>query len=67
MDNQQTTAVSGNGHQQWNLNHNEANLLTKLRTKYRYGEIIIIMHDGIPQRLKRVEEFDDLHGDLSLN
>ena len=47
------------------LNKNEANLIIKLRTQYRYGEIIIMMHDGIPQRLKKIETFDDLHGDLS--
>ena len=47
------------------LNKNEKNLILKLRTEYRYGEVIIIMHDGIPQRLKKIETFDDLHGSLS--
>ncbi len=46
------------------LNQNEKNLILKLRTEYRYGEIIIVMHDGIPQRLKKIEIFDDLHGSL---
>lgn len=47
------------------VNKSELNLLTLIRTKYRYGEIIVVSHDGIPQRLKKVETFDDLHGDLS--
>jgi hypothetical protein len=47
------------------LDRNEKNLIIKLRTIYRYGEVIIVMHDGIPQRLKKVETFDDLHGHLS--
>jgi hypothetical protein len=36
----------------------------KLRTKYRYGEVILIVHDGIPQRIKEIRVFDDLHGSL---
>jgi len=47
------------------LTENEKNLILKLRKEYRYGEIIIVMHDGIPQRLKKIEVFDDLHGSLS--
>ncbi len=47
------------------VNRNEYNLITKLRTQYRYGEVIIIMHDGFPQRLKKIETFDNLQGDLS--
>lgn len=42
----------------------EANLINLLRIKHRYGEIIIQMHEGIPQRIKKVETFDELHGDL---
>jgi len=47
------------------LNKNEENLIRLIKTKYRYGEIIVICHDGIPQRIKRVDVFDDLHGNLS--
>lgn len=46
------------------LSVNEANLVMKLRNNYRYGEVIVIMHNGQPCRLKRVEEYDDLHGRL---
>jgi hypothetical protein len=47
------------------LSKNEENLIVKLRKDYRYGEIIIVMHDGVPQRLKKIEVFDDLHGSLA--
>ena len=50
---------------QLQLSKNEQNLVLALRHKYRYGEIIIVMHDGIPQRLKKIETFDSLSGDLS--
>ena len=46
------------------LSQNEINLILQLRTKYRYGEIIIVMHDGEPQRIKKIEIFSDLHGRL---
>lgn len=41
------------------LHEKELALLIACR-KYRYGEIHVILRDGIPQRLKRVEMFDDL-------
>jgi hypothetical protein len=47
------------------LTKNERNLVLLIRHKYRYGEIIIVCHDGIPQRLKKVDIFSGLHGDLS--
>lgn len=46
-------------------NQNETNLILKLRTKYRYGEVIIVMHDGICQRIKEIRVFDDLHNNLT--
>lgn len=42
----------------------EINLVLLIRTKHRYGEIIIKTHDGIPQSIKKVEVFNDLHGKL---
>ena len=45
------------------LNQKEQALIVALRTKFRFGEVIIIMRDGVPMRLKKVEIFDDLLGD----
>ena len=38
----------------------EIQLLKAIRHNWRFGEITIIVRDGIPYRLKRVEEFIDL-------
>ena len=38
----------------------ELQLLKSIRHKWRFGEIRILVRDGIPYRLKRVEEFIDL-------
>jgi hypothetical protein len=37
-----------------NLHPNEISLLEKIRTKYRFSEITIIVQDGIPLRIKEV-------------
>ena len=50
---------------QMELNQNEINLVLLIRRKYRYGEIVIVCHDGVPVRIKKANEYDDLHGDLS--
>ena len=42
------------------LSPNEVQLLRNLRTKFRFGEVTIIMKDGVPFRLKRITEFADL-------
>jgi len=42
------------------LHPNEMQLLRNLRTNFRFGEVTIIMRDGLPFRLKRVTEFADL-------
>jgi hypothetical protein len=47
------------------ITKNEENLIKTIRTRYRYGEIIIIIHEGVPIRIKKVETFTDLRGDLS--
>ena len=39
----------------------EIQLLKAIRHNWRFGEITIIVRDGIPCRLKRVEEFIDLN------
>ena len=42
------------------LHPKELSLIIALRGRFRFGEVIIIMRDGVPQRLKKVELFDDL-------
>ena len=37
----------------------EMELVKRLR-KYRYGEITIVMKDGLPMRFKRITEVEDL-------
>lgn len=43
------------------LHPQEIQLLKAIRNNWRFGEITIIVRDGIPYRLKRVEEFIDLN------
>jgi len=38
----------------------EMELLHLLRTRFRFGNITITMKDGVPFRLKRIEEFADI-------
>ena len=45
----------------FSLHPAEVQLLKSLRNNWRYGEIVIIMRDGLPMRLKRVTEFLDLN------
>lgn len=42
------------------LRPQEMELIHNLRTKFRHGEVTIIMRDGIPFRLRRITEFADL-------
>lgn len=42
------------------LHPKEIALILSLRNKFRFGEVIVVMRDGIPQRLKQVVLFDDL-------
>ena len=43
------------------LRPQEIQLIKSLRNNWRFGEVVIIMRDGIPTRLKRVTEFIDLN------
>lgn len=43
------------------LHPNEIQLIKSLRKNWRYGEVTIIVRDGVPVRLKRIEEFIDLN------
>ncbi len=42
------------------LHPNELQLLNNLRKTFRFGEITIIMRDGLPVRLRRITEFAEL-------
>lgn len=42
------------------LHPTELQLINNLRTKFRFGEVTIIMRDGLPFRLRRITEFADL-------
>lgn len=42
------------------LRPQEMQLIKNLRTNFRFGEVTIIMRDGIPFRLKRITEFAEL-------
>ena len=43
-----------------NLHPQEIELIKALRNKWRFGEITVIVRDGLPMRLRRVVEFIDL-------
>ena len=42
------------------LNDNEKALIIALRTRFQHGEVIIMMRDGIPQRVKKAWVFTEL-------
>lgn len=43
------------------LHSKEVELLKNLRNRFKHGEITIIMRDGLPFRLRRITEFQDLN------
>ena len=42
------------------LHPQEMQLIKALRNNWKFGEVTIIVRNGIPYRLKRVQEFIDL-------
>ena len=42
------------------LHPKEIELIRALRNNWRFGEVTIIVRDGLPYRLKRIQEFIDL-------
>ena len=42
------------------LHPNEVELLNSIRNRWRWGEMTILIRDGKPVRLMRVQEFIDL-------
>lgn len=47
------------------LNTLEVELLQRIRTKYRFGELTIITHEGLPRKIKAVTIYEDLRPELS--
>lgn len=43
----------------------EIELLRRIRTKYRFGEVTLILHEGLPRKVKAVTVYEDLREDLS--
>jgi hypothetical protein len=44
----------------WELHPLEMELLRSIRHRWRFGDMTITCKDGLPFRIKRVEEFIDL-------
>jgi len=42
------------------LHPQEMELIKAIRHRWRFGEIVILVRNGLPYRLKRVTEFIDL-------
>lgn len=42
------------------LHPKEIQLIKAIRNNWRFGEVTILVRDGLPYRLKRVQEFLDL-------
>lgn len=41
----------------------EADLIQRIRDKYRFGEIIVECRDGLPQRLGKTTVYEKLSGE----
>ena len=42
------------------LHPNEMALIRSIRTQWKFGEVTILVRDGLPYRMRRVTEFIDL-------
>lgn len=47
-----------------NLHPYEMSMIRDLRKRFRFGEVTIIMRDGIPVRWKRITEFGEPEGKI---
>ena len=47
-------------HEIINLHPNEVRLIKRMRSKYRFGEIVVVIQDGIPQRIRKAVVSDNL-------
>ena len=41
------------------LHTNEIQMLRDMRTRFKFGEVTIVMRDGLPVRWKRITEFGE--------
>lgn len=46
------------------LHKNEMQMLRDMRARFRFGEVTIIMRDGLPVRWKRITEFGEPEGKI---
>lgn len=42
----------------------EIELLQRIRHKYRFGELTVILHAGLPQKIKAVTVYEDLKSEV---
>ncbi len=43
----------------------EIELLRRIREKYRFGELVLILHEGLPRKIRQVTVYEDLKDELS--
>lgn len=48
-----------------NLHALEIELIRRIRDKYRFGELTLILHEGLPRKVKQVTIYEDLREELS--
>lgn len=46
------------------LHPKEIQLIKAIRNNWRFGEVTILIRDGLPYRLRRIQEFLDLDTNL---
>lgn len=44
----------------------EVELIRRIRYQYRFGELSITLHEGLPRKIKSVTIFEDLREELSV-
>lgn len=42
----------------------EIELIRRIRFQYRFGELVITLHEGLPRKIKSVTVYDDLRDEL---
>ena len=55
MEDQQKKKESGTEKVNRDLHPYMANLVDKLEQEFRFGEVIVVMQDGVPMRIKKVK------------
>lgn len=52
--------IDKHGNYEMSVNFKEMCLLLAIRNKYRFGEVVVVMRDGIPVRILHAFESDEL-------